>query len=177
LKGVTAVTITSLPARYLDKRELAELVEQLAARPDLWTDQIACSSAGHRHYASIHRDEYVDVWLICWSPRNDTGWHDHDISSGAVRVVHGALIESNPRIGGAHAQAVVAEGCSFCFGPDHIHRLTGEAEQSISLHAYSPPLWRLGQYTIDDQGIMRRLSVSYADELRPLDSPPIVQIG
>jgi len=176
-KGVTAVTIASLPARYLDERELAELVEKLAARPDLWTGQIACSSAGHRRYASIHRDEYVDVWLICWSPGNDTGWHDHDISSGAVRVIHGALVESNPRIGGAHAQAVVAAGCSISFGPDHIHRLTGQAEQSISLHAYSPPLWRLGQYTIDDSGTMRRRSVCYADELRPLDSPPIAQTG
>jgi len=176
-KGATAVTMTSLPARYLDQTELAELVEQLAARPELWIDQIACSSAMHRHCASIHRDEYVDVWLICWSPGNDTGWHDHDISSGAVRVVHGALRESTPRIGGAHAQTVVTEGRSFSFGPDHIHRLTGHAEQSISLHAYSPPLWRLGQYSIDHSGTMRRLSVCYADELRPLDPPPIVQVG
>jgi len=33
----------------------------------------------------------------------------------------------------------------------------------------SPPLWRLGQYSIDPDGVMRRVSVSYADELRPLD--------
>ena len=44
--------------------------------------------------------------------------------------------------------------------------------RAISLHAYSPPLWRLGQYTIDDGGVMRRVSVCYADELRPLDTPP-----
>jgi hypothetical protein len=74
-------------------------------------------------------------------------------------------------------QTAVAEGCSFFFGPDHIHRLTGEAEQTISLHAYSPPLWRLGQYTIDDGGVLRRASVCYADELRPLDSPPPVQVA
>src|SRR6266568_8234165 len=116
------MTISSLPARYLDKRELAELVEKLASHPDLWRGQVAYSG-GRRQYASIHRDEYVDIWLICWSPGNDTGWHDHDISSGAVRVVNGALIESNPRIGGAPAHAVVAAGCSISFGPDHIHRL------------------------------------------------------
>jgi predicted metal-dependent enzyme (double-stranded beta helix superfamily) len=168
------MTISSLPARYLGQHELAELVERLAGRPDLWSDQVSYAG-GRRHFASIHRDEYVDVWLICWSPGNDTGWHDHDISSGAVRVVRGALMESNPRIGGAHVQAVITEGGSIRFGPDHIHRLTGEAEQSISLHAYSPPLWRLGQYTIDDGGVMRRVSICYADELRPLDSPPPVQ--
>jgi len=168
------MTISSLPARYLGQHELAELVERLAGRPDLWSDQVSYAG-GRRHFASVHRDEYVDVWLICWSPGNDTGWHDHDISSGAVRVVRGTLMESNPRIGGAHTQMAITEGGSICFGPDHIHRLTGEAQQSISLHAYSPPLWRLGQYTIGDDGVLRRVSVCYADELRPLDSPPPVQ--
>jgi predicted metal-dependent enzyme (double-stranded beta helix superfamily) len=170
------MTFSALPARFLDQRELAELVEDLAGRQDLWRDQVTYAG-GQRHYASIHRDEYVDIWLICWSPGNDTGWHDHDTSSGAVRVVQGALVESNLRIGGMHVQRAVTEGGSFSFGPDHIHRLTGAAEQAISLHAYSPPLWRLGQYTIDDGGLMRRLSVCYADELRPLDSPPTVRVA
>src|SRR5215467_13677290 len=72
------MTISSLPARYLDKHELAELAEKLAESPELWSGQVAYSG-GRRHYASIHRDEYVDIWLICWSPGNDTGWHDHDV--------------------------------------------------------------------------------------------------
>jgi predicted metal-dependent enzyme (double-stranded beta helix superfamily) len=170
------MTLPALPARNLDQRELAELVENLAARPESWGDQVT-HAGGRRHFASIYRDEHVDIWLICWSPGNDTGWHDHDVSSGAVRVIRGALMESNLRIGGAPAQTVVAEGRSLRFGPDHIHRLTGEAEQTISLHAYSPPLWRLGQYTIDDAGVMRRVSVCYADELRPLDSPAPAQVA
>jgi hypothetical protein len=119
---------------------------------------------------SLHRDEYVDVWLLCWTPENDTGWHDHDISSGAVAVVDGTLKEYNPRIGGSHVEVAVEEGVSFAFGPEHIHRLVGAADQSVSIHAYSPPLWRLGQYSIDDGGVMRRVSVSYADELRPLNA-------
>src|SRR6185437_15731986 len=99
------MTIPALPARYLGPRELTELVEDLADHPELWRDQVA-HAGGRRSYASIHRDEYVDVWLICWSPGNDTGWHDHDVSSGAVHVVRGALIESNPRIGGTDLQMV-----------------------------------------------------------------------
>jgi hypothetical protein len=164
------MNFSALPARVLDQRELAELVENLASRPDVWGDHVAFAG-GSRHYVSVHRDEYVDIWLICWSPGNDTGWHDHDISAGAVQVVQGALVESRPRIGGAHARTVVAEGCSLSFGPDHIHRLTDEREQAVSLHAYSPPLWRLGQYSIDDSGVMRRVSVCYADELRPVSAP------
>jgi hypothetical protein len=54
-------------------------------------------------------------------------------------------------------------------GPDHIHRLTGAVHGSVSVHAYSPPLWRMGQYSVGADGRLRRQSVSYADELRPLE--------
>lgn len=86
---------TALPERNLDKRELRTLVDGLAARPELWREQVAFSDT-ERHYASLYRDEFVDVWLLCWTRENDTGWHDHDLSSGAVRVVQGVLTESNP---------------------------------------------------------------------------------
>lgn len=158
----------SLPRRNLDCGELQALVDALADEPERWREQVDFRG-GERHYVSLHRDEYVDVWLLCWLPGDDTGWHDHDISSGAVRVVRGAVRESSPRIGGDPAVRVVSEGRSFSFGPEHIHRLAGEDGQAVSIHAYSPPLWRLGQYSIDCDGVMRRASVSYADELRPLE--------
>jgi hypothetical protein len=160
----------TLPARALDRRELLDLVNDLAADPSRWADQVDFPEDGDRHYASLYRDSYVDIWLLCWRPEDDTGWHDHDISSGAVAVVDGTLKEYNPRIGGSHVEVAVEEGVSFAFGPEHIHRLVGAADQSVSIHAYSPPLWRLGQYSIDDGGVMRRVSVSYADELRPLNA-------
>jgi quercetin dioxygenase-like cupin family protein len=160
-----------LPARALDRRELSRLVGELAAEPELWREHLSFAGAedGGRHYASLYRDAYVDVWLLCWRPEDDTGWHDHDLSSGAVHVVSGVIKECNPRIGGQHLETAVSEGESFSFGPDHIHRLTGVEHGSVSIHAYSPPLWRLGQYSISGDGMMRRQSVSYADELRPLD--------
>jgi len=161
------MTLPSLPARNLDRHELETLVHQLASDPERWRELVDYSDAD-RVFVSLYRDDYVDVWLLCWTPENDTGWHDHDISSGAVRVVQGALTESNPRIGGHPAVRVVEAGEAFSFGPDHIHRLTGEQERSVSIHAYSPPLWRLGQYAITGDGVMRRQSISYADELRPV---------
>jgi predicted metal-dependent enzyme (double-stranded beta helix superfamily) len=163
------MSFESLPTRCLDKRELRRLVDALARDPESWREHVAFPD-GQRHYVSLHRDEYVDVWLLCWTPENDTGWHDHDISSGAVAVVDGTLKECNPRIGGSHVEVEVGKGESFSFGPEHIHRLVGSADRSVSIHAYSPPLWRLGQYSIDGGGVMRRVSVSYADELRPLNA-------
>jgi len=163
------MSFESLPERCLGKSELRELVDDLARRPESWREYVAFPD-DCRHYMSLHRDEYVDVWLLCWTPENDTGWHDHDLSSGAVAVVGGALKECNPRIGGTHAETEVTEGTSFSFGPEHIHRLVGSADRSASIHAYSPPLWRLGQYSINGGGVMCRVSVSYADELRPLNA-------
>ncbi len=163
------MTALSLPSRTLDRRELEELVDRLAREPRRWRRLVAYSD-DERVYVSLSRDDYVDVWLLCWTRENDTGWHDHDISSGAVRVVAGALSESNPRIGGEPATHRVQAGETFSFGPDHIHRLAGEMPRSVSIHAYSPPLWRLGQYAINEDGVMCRRSISYAEELRPLES-------
>ncbi|MDH2427540.1 cysteine dioxygenase family protein [Sphaerisporangium sp. TRM90804] len=157
----------SLPERFLGKHELRELVDDLARRPELWSHTVSFGEAGEaRHYTSLYRDSYVDIWVICWRRDDDTGWHDHDVSSGAVRVLAGTLVEANPRIGGEHLETLVSEGQTLSFGPEHIHRINGHAEASVSIHAYSPPLWRLGQYSISDDGVMRRTSVSYADELR-----------
>jgi Cysteine dioxygenase type I len=158
------MTFSALPARSLDRWELRELVDSLAGRPEIWERHVA-HPADRRHFAQLYRDENVDVWLLCWTTENDTGWHDHDVSSGAVRVVAGVLEECNPRIGGTHLTNLMPEGVSFSFGPDHIHRLIGAADRSVSIHAYSPPLNRLGQYTFDDDGVMRRTSIYYTEEL------------
>ena len=166
--SVAAISLASLPGRALTPPELVELARAVAADPARWRPRVAFDD-DRRHYVSLHRDAHVDVWVLCWTPSNDTGWHDHDISSGAVAVVEGQLAEANITLGGPALTATVDAGEAFGFGPDHIHRLTGVAPGSVSIHAYSPPLWRMGQYTVGPDGALRRRSVSYADELRPLD--------
>ncbi|MDN5791300.1 MAG: cysteine dioxygenase family protein [Micrococcales bacterium] len=162
------LTLRTLPDRDLDADELTALAVAVARDERLWAHEVAFSNE-QRHYASLHRDAHVDVWVLCWTPQNDTGWHDHDISSGAVAVVRGTLTEHNLAIGAPLVHTDVPAGRVFSFGPEHIHRLTGRDAGSVSIHAYSPPLWRMGQYAITSTGVLRRISVSYADELRPLD--------
>jgi hypothetical protein len=158
-----------LPARPLERSELLTLVEHVAARTELWTPHLD-PAARERTYAALHRDESVDLWAIFWLPENDTGWHDHDTSSGAVRVVEGALEEHALLVARPERRTRYGAGATFSFGPSHIHRLTCAEPRAVSIHAYSPPLWRLGQYTVDPEGALHRVSVSYADELRPLES-------
>lgn len=162
------LTLDTLPGRDLDQEELRSLASSLALHPELWRHHLAFDD-DHRVYVSLHRDAHVDVWLLCWTPENDTGFHDHDISSGAVAVVSGTLAEHNLAVDDQAIETLVEGGRVFSFGPDHIHRLVGVVHGSVSVHAYSPPLWRMGQYSVAPDGRLRRQSVSYADELRPVD--------
>ena len=147
--------------------ELVRLVTRVAAKPEQWAGH-GDPHATQRTYAALHRDADVDVWAIFWLPENDTGWHDHDTSSGAVHVVEGALEEHALLLGAPERRKLHLAGSTFSFGPSHIHRLTCSVARAVSIHAYSPPLWRLGQYSVDAEHVLHRVSVSYADELRPL---------
>lgn len=163
-----AAQLPALPGRTLTRDELHAWVREVASRPELWERYVRHDPESGRHYVSLYRDADIDVWLLCWNLVDDTGWHDHDMSSGAVAVTRGAVTESRPRLGGTPSSRTVRAGRVFDFGPDHIHRMGGAVDGSVSIHAYSPPLWRMGQYSISASGVMRRYSVSYADELRPL---------
>lgn len=165
---LTPETLPSVPEEFLEPDQLLAWVRELAARPDLWAEHVHHDGDG-RHFVSLYRDAHIDVWLLCWNSVDDTGWHDHDTSSGAVAVTRGAVTETRPRLGDSATTRTVEAGREFAFGPDHIHRMGGAEDGSVSIHAYSPPLWRMGQYSISPSGVMRRFSVSYADELRPLE--------
>src|SRR3954468_3129184 len=111
-----------LPDRDLTETELEALAAGIAHQPESWAHHVAFDGE-ERVYASLHRDAHVDVWLLCWTPENDTGWHDHDISSGAVAVVAGELTENNLSVGAGGVETRVGAGKAFAFGPEHIHRL------------------------------------------------------
>jgi predicted metal-dependent enzyme (double-stranded beta helix superfamily) len=99
---------------------------------------------------------------------HDTGFHDHDLSNGAVAIVEGELVEERLAIGGPPRQRRYGAGASFHFDASHVHRMhQAGSGPTVSIHAYSPPLWRMGAYAIEPDGALRRTSISYAEELRP----------
>ncbi len=107
--------------REHSRRELEALVRALALRPDLWRGWVAHSPV-ERIYTRLHLDENLEVWLICWSRLQDTGFHDHDRSRGAVAVVDGAVAERRLGVGPVTpATAVHGVGSTFSFGAAHIH--------------------------------------------------------
>jgi hypothetical protein len=165
------IDLTSPPAvhRDLERTELRELVARIAADPERWRPLVRHDSE-ERHFEQLWRDDHVDLWVISWASGNDTGFHDHDVSRGAVAVVEGELIEERLVLGGAPRRLRHRAGETFDFDAAHVHRMRQDsATPAVSIHAYSPPLWRMGSYTVGADGTLRRQSISYAEELRPVE--------
>ena len=105
LPSVTAAQPPSLapagerPARDLTEPELHALVRDFAAAPERWRTW-SSTTPTTAVYELLVRDDHVAVWLICWMEDHDTGFHDHDVSAGAVAVVAGRVREERLVLGG-----------------------------------------------------------------------------
>jgi predicted metal-dependent enzyme (double-stranded beta helix superfamily) len=154
--------------RDLDGVELEAFVAELADRPELWIDLVRHDPA-RRSYEPLLGDDHLTAWLICWMDDHDTGFHDHDLSAGAVAVVSGAVREERLTLGGQPSNRSFKAPQSFHFSAADIHRVrhTG-SDPAVTLHVYSPPLTRMGAYAIGEGGVLVRHAISYAEELRPL---------
>ena len=137
----------------MSSEQLERFVARLAAEPWRWRHLVR-----HEHdvrvYEQIAAEEDVNAWLICWSEDADTGFHDHDVSGAAITVVSGSVREFEaPQ--------------RFNIPPNAIHRVIHAGEQpAITLHAYSPPLTRMGAYTVGPQGELERQALTCEQELR-----------
>jgi hypothetical protein len=159
-----------MSGRDLDRPALRALVARLAAQPERWRPLVR-RGGRERHFEQLWRDDHVDVWVISWGSGSDTGFHDHDVSCGAVAVVEGEIVEERLVLGGAPRTLRHRAGDAFDFDAAHVHRMRQDSDvPTVSIHAYSPPLWRLGSYTVAADGTLRRHSISYAEELRPIEA-------
>jgi predicted metal-dependent enzyme (double-stranded beta helix superfamily) len=152
------------------RAELRELVTRIAADAQRWQPLVSHEN-GDRHFEQLWRDDHVDVWVISWGTGNDTGFHDHDVSRGAVAVVQGEIVEERLVVGGPPRRLARRAGETFDFDASHVHRMRkDDAALAVSIHAYSPPLSRMGAYEIDADGALMRRSISSAEELRAVQT-------
>jgi quercetin dioxygenase-like cupin family protein len=138
-------------------------LQDWAARPDAWEPLVDHDAAG-RTYPLVHRDGDVEIFLVCWLPGHDTGFHDHDDSAAAITVLDGAISEQRLALTGA-VEVILHAGDTVTIGREAIHRVRHVGSvPAVSLHAYSPPLQRVGTYEVADDGALLR-------HPRPADVP------
>lgn len=161
--------MTQLPVprtRDLVGDELSRLARWLGERPEVWRPHVE-HDPERRIFRRLVTDPYVTVWLVCWMPGHDTGFHDHDGSAGAVAVLQGEVEEQRLCVAGEPAKAVYGVGGVLEFGPSDIHRVLHHGDApAVTLHAYSPALRRMGAYVIDEHGRLQRHALDEDVELR-----------
>jgi hypothetical protein len=160
------MSLPAPPTEVLDAGELVRFAAALADSPEHWRGLV--HDAGEaRVYETIWSDEHVNAWVIRWSARSDTGFHDHDVSASGIVVVEGAVVEERLALGGPAVVRRFSAGQSFHLSASAIHRVRHDAAApALTIHAYSPPLRRQGVYRTAPDGALERDATPYTEELR-----------
>ena len=122
--------------------------------------------AGGRWFTRLHADDDLDVWLINWARGHATELHDHAGSLGALTVLSGALLEyrwDGERLRRRRHDA----GDQAAFPLGWVHDVTAADDvsgETLSVHAYSPPLTAMSYYEVTGRQRLRRTRTELTDE-------------
>lgn len=110
-----------------------------------------------RWYTRLHADDELDVWLISWAAGHTTELHDHGGSLGALTVLAGVLDEyrwSGTTLRRRRLEA--GDQAAFPLGWVHDVGAANDGQQTLSVHAYSPPLTVMSYYEVTARQTLRR---------------------
>ena len=147
--------------------ELEDIASAIGDKPELWQPLTRADST-HRRYELLYEDHRMDAWVLSWMPGQSTGFHDHAVSAVGICCVQGSVREALLRSGDAEVEREVQVGDRRRGDPGYIHRVRhGYGEPAVTIHVYSPRLEEVGQYRVDEHGIMRRETAPGRVELTP----------
>lgn len=136
--------------------QLRDEVAELQIGPDL-TRHIKFAD-GHYQRNLVHAGPFHTVWVMCWKNGQRSPIHDHARSTCAVRVLRGTLTETrfeyapNGHIKPVASRDLPPEAIT-CAQDSDLHQISnlqaGDADL-VTLHIYSPPLLRMGTYSLTD---------------------------
>lgn len=144
------------PAADLSAADLEQLAIAIRDRPELW-EPLLVVDAHRRRYRLLYEDERTDIWVLCWMPGQSTGFHDHDVSDVGIALAQGMVVERQLRLPTGATAHDLRPGDTRQGPAGYIHSVAhGEGIPAVSIHCYSPPLMKVGQYRVDPDGVLRR---------------------
>jgi len=147
--------------------ELEDVARRIAERPEIWEPLVRVDSA-RRRFELVYEDDRMDAWVLSWMPGQGTGFHDHYVSSVGIACVQGCVREDLMRFGEPEIELRLSHGDTRRGGPGYIHRVQHAiGEPAVTIHVYSPPLDEVGQYRLDEKGVIRREPAPGRIELTP----------
>lgn len=150
--------------RYLDRLEgrasLAELTERLKHLQLDAKDMASFLRFAEPTYQRIlvRAGRWYHLWVLCWKNGQRSPIHDHTGSSCGVCVLRGtATVTDFAFAANGHVKAVRSRdfpaGSVFANQDGDLHQVSnlqaGSADL-VTLHVYSPPLLRMGTYSLTD---------------------------
>jgi cysteine dioxygenase len=150
--------------RHLDgltgQPDVTRLAEELL-KFDIELDDLA----EHLHFSPaaykrnlVRAGQHYHAWLLCWKNGQRSPIHDHTGSACVVRVLQGILTETLFELApNGHVKATfsrdVGAGSIVSSEDSDIHQVSNlQADDAdlVTLHVYSPPLTRMGTYSMYD---------------------------
>lgn len=138
---------------------LAERVRQIDLRREDYAGWVRFND--HHYQRNLVRaGSWYHLWVMCWRNGQRSPIHDHSGSACALRVLEGtATVTHFARAGNGHVKATGSDdlppGSLVTSSDDDLHQISnlqaGKADL-ITLHVYTPPLLRMGTYSILDAG-------------------------
>jgi predicted metal-dependent enzyme (double-stranded beta helix superfamily) len=148
--------------------ELGELTRSIGGARATW-EHLVRHDPRQRVFERLPSPSGTEAWLMCWMPGQDSGAHDHDISSGAVTVIEGELTEEQFGWDAPASLTAYGAGETFGFGPSDVHRIVHSGvAPTTAIHAFSPPLRSLGSYARGRHGRLHRFALDPGDEVKAL---------
>jgi cysteine dioxygenase len=158
-----AKTIDEL-CRYLDRLEervdLADLQIELSQLQVCWDEIAEHVRFSERGYARnlMRSGEWYHLLILCWKNGQRSPIHDHAGSSCGIRVLRGTMTETRFEFapnGDVKAVASKDYGPGSVQGSQdydlhQISNLQADDADLVTLHIYSPPLLRMGTYSMFD---------------------------
>jgi hypothetical protein len=154
---LAAATCELIPAtQSLSSADLEQLAIAIRDRPELWQPLLKVD--GHRRrYRLLFEDARTDIWVLCWMPGQSTGFHDHDTSDVGIAIAQGMVVERQLQLPAGATALELRLGATRQGPAGYIHSVAhGEGMPAVSIHCYSPPLMKVGQYRVDEDGVLRR---------------------
>ncbi len=104
----------------------------------------------------LHAGPAYQALVLCWRNGQRSPIHDHRGSSCGVRVLAGTALETvferaHNRMIYALRSSAMGPGAICATQDDDIHQvsnLAGDGGELVTLHVYSPPLLRMGTYSL-----------------------------
>jgi predicted metal-dependent enzyme (double-stranded beta helix superfamily) len=154
---LAAATRELLPAASsLSALELEQVATAIRDRPELW-EPLLVVDAHRRRYRLLYEDEHTDIWVLCWMPGQSTGFHDHDVSDVGIAIARGMIVERQLKLPTGATAVELRPGDTRQGPAGYIHSVAhGEGAPAVSIHCYSPPLMKVGQYRVDPDGVLLR---------------------